>query len=323
MQYRVGQKVRSLHESGEGVITALLDSQTVEVDFGDDFPIDVDVRDIIPIDNMESRYHGGEESSLSGEKRTDPDARKPLTLGVELLEVSLVFTEKEGDKFQLTIANPEPSEILYTVYRREKNQYHGLASGQLETGAVKAIALLSGAELERTRSFYVQILNFIPGKGHPHTPLTSEVAWNRGALRVPGKFLEAVGEAAWLFPLRKNLEKSTYESLPQSDFIRVAREDQPRKEVTMEVDLHLEELVEFADRVPPADSLKIQMEAVSKALSDALVNHASSLVLIHGVGAGKLRQEVHDLLKRTKHVKSFGPADSRKYGNGATNVIFQ
>lgn len=323
MQYRVGQTVRSLHESGEGVITALLDSQTVEVDFGDDFPIDVDIRDLIPIDKMEHKYLGGAPSALSGESSADPDVRKPLTMGVELLEVSLVCTEKEGDTVELIMANPEPSEILYTVYRRDQSKYYGLASGQLESGAVKSIALLTGSELERTRSFYVQVLNFIPGKGHPHSPMTSDLTWNKGILRVPGRFLEAVGETAWVFPLRKNLEKNTYESLPESDFIRVAREDRSQQEITMEVDLHLEELVPFSEGVPPSEALSIQMGAVSKALSDALVNHASSLILIHGVGAGTLRQEVHALLKRTRHVKSFSSADNQKYGQGATKVLFR
>lgn len=323
MKYRVGQKVRSLHETGEGVITALIDAHTVEVDFGDDFGRDVNIGDLIAIDSDESKYLGGETEPMTGAGYSDPDAKKPLTLGVELLEVSILFAEREDDKYQLSIVNPEPSQILYTVYKREKNSYHGLASGILDSGSVKDLAILSGSELERTRSFYLQVINFIPGKGHPHTPLVSEISWNKGQFKMPPKFIEAVGEPAWVFHLRKNVEKKIYEDLSDSDFIRVAREDSPRKEINMEIDLHLEELVDHADKVPPADALKIQMDAVGKALSDALVNHASSLILIHGVGAGKLKKEVHDLLRRTHHVKTFGPGDPKRYGNGATKVIFQ
>lgn len=323
MNYRVGQKVRSLHETGEGVITALIDAHTVEVDFGDGFERDVNIGDLIAIDNSEAKYLGGEPETLTGGGYSDPDAKKPLTLGVELLEVSMLVAEREGDKYQLSIVNPEPSQILYAVYKREKNSYHGLASGMLDTGAMKEFAVVSGAELERTRSFYLQVINYIPGKGHPHTPLVSEVPWKRGILNMPPKFIAAVGEPAWVFPLRKNIEKKIFETLPQSDFIRVAREDSQRKEIHMEIDLHLEELVDHVDKVPPAEALRIQIDAVGKALSDALVNHASSLILIHGVGAGKLKKEVHDLLRRTHHVKSFGPGDPRRYGNGATKVIFQ
>lgn len=323
MKYRVGQKVRSLHETGEGVITALIDAHTVEVDFGDDFGRDVNIGDLIAIDSDESKYLGGETEPMTGAGYSDPDAKKPLTLGVELLEVSLLFAEREDDKYQLSIVNPEPTQILYTVYKREKNSSHGLASGILDSGSIKDFAILSGSELERARSFYIQILNFVPGKGHPHAPLLSEVSWNRGQLKMPPKFIEAVGEPAWVFHLRKNVEKQVYENLADSDFIRVAREDRPRKEIHIEVDLHLEELVDHADKVQPADALKIQIDAVGKALSDALVNHASSLILIHGVGAGKLKKEVHDLLRRTHHVKTFGPGDPKRYGNGATKVIFQ
>ena len=43
MRYRIGQKVRLLHDSGEGVIISLIDKYHVEVDLGDDFPIDVHI----------------------------------------------------------------------------------------------------------------------------------------------------------------------------------------------------------------------------------------------------------------------------------------
>ncbi len=324
MKFRVGQKVRSLHDKGEGVVVSLIDASYVEVDFGDDFPFDIHIQDLIPVDTAEEQYLGGSsEGTITQDGPLDPESRLPLTLGTSMLDVSLIFSEAENDRFQVSVANPEPSQILYTVYRREKKHYHGLASGMLNSGAVKDVAILSGAELARTHSFYTQVINFIPGKGHPHTPLIAELAWKKDQLKMPPKFLEAVGGPAWHFSLRKTTEETLYETLSESDVIRVAREDSPRPEIHMEIDLHLEELIDDPDKVSPADALHLQMEAVARALSDALVNHASSLVLIHGVGAGKLRQEVHGLLKRTRHVKSFEQAERRQYGEGATKVIFQ
>ncbi|MDP5169590.1 MAG: Smr/MutS family protein [Bacteroidia bacterium] len=307
---------------GEGVIIALLDARTVEVDFGDDFPIDMDIDDIIPVDGAESKYHGGSAEG-STEENHDPDVRKPLTLGSALLDVSLVFVARDDDRYKLIMANPEPTQVLYAVYLREKNRYQGLASGLLNSGTVKEIATLSGAELDRTRSFLVQVINYVPGKGHPHSPLTSELPWTRNSIRMPARFLEAVGEPAWVFSLRKNIQQESIETLASSEFLRVTREEQPQREVHLEADLHLEELVDYPDKIPAGEALRIQLEEVARVLSDALVNHASSLVLIHGIGEGKLRQEVHAMLKRTPHVKSFEAADSRKYGQGATKVFFQ
>ena len=73
MDFRVGQRVRLLHESGEGVIVRLIDKKTVEVDMGDDFPIDVAVDELILIDQAERRYMGGkadEDEKQDAEKRS-------------------------------------------------------------------------------------------------------------------------------------------------------------------------------------------------------------------------------------------------------------
>ena len=61
MKFRVGQRVRMLHESGEGVVTKLIDKKHVEVDLGDDFPIDMHVDELIPIDRSEQTYLTPEE----------------------------------------------------------------------------------------------------------------------------------------------------------------------------------------------------------------------------------------------------------------------
>ncbi len=322
MKFRVGQKVRQLRHSGDGVITALIDGHTVEVDFGDGFGIDVDVEDIIPVDLAESTYLGGDRQGSSTYVH-DPSVRKPLQLGSALVDLSLVFLARPEDRFQLVLANPEPTQLLYALYLREQNRYYGLASGVLESGTVQEIGLVTGAELQRTRSFYAQVLHFVPGKGHPHTPLLSEIPWTKNALIAPPRFLEAVGESAWVFSMRQDAQKNAYDNLDDREFIRLIREEQPAEEVHLEVDLHLEELVDDAGKILPGEALRIQMEEVARALSNALLRHAASLVLIHGVGEGKLKQEVHLMLKRTPHVKSFGPADARKYGSGATKVVFK
>ena len=321
MQLYVGQKVRSLHHRGEGVVTALIDSHTVEVEFGDDFPFDMDVRDVIPVDPTEVSYYGGTPEAPAPAR--DPNNRRPMALGTALLDVSLLMAPRDNDRYELFIANPEPTLILFTCYLREKNRYQGLASGMLASGDVRHLADLSGAELDRTRSLYVQALPFVEGKGHPHSPLLTELDWNRGRIKVPPRHLEALGEPAWVFSLRKDVMKQAVEDLARSEFLRITREDQPKKAEEIEVDLHMEELVDEPEKVIPAEALRLQMEAVARALSDALVRHAESLILIHGVGEGKLKKEIHDLLRRTPHVRSFEAADSRKYGSGATKVTFQ
>ena len=48
-----------------------------------------------------------------------------------------------------------------------------------------------------------------------------------------------------------------------------------------------------------------------------------NLVVIHGVGKGVLRDEIHSLLKTRKEVKNFVNQYDSRFGYGATEIFFQ
>jgi dsDNA-specific endonuclease/ATPase MutS2 len=54
-----------------------------------------------------------------------------------------------------------------------------------------------------------------------------------------------------------------------------------------------------------------------------LAHHQSQLIVIHGVGSGRLRDEIHDLLRLKKEVKSFVNQYHPSFGYGATEIYFQ
>jgi dsDNA-specific endonuclease/ATPase MutS2 len=48
-----------------------------------------------------------------------------------------------------------------------------------------------------------------------------------------------------------------------------------------------------------------------------------SLIVIHGVGEGVLRDEIHELLRHKPEVKTFVNQFHPLYGFGATEIYFQ
>jgi dsDNA-specific endonuclease/ATPase MutS2 len=46
------------------------------------------------------------------------------------------------------------------------------------------------------------------------------------------------------------------------------------------------------------------------------------LIVIHGVGKGKLKDEIHQILKQKKEVKNFIHRYHPRYGYGATEIYF-
>ncbi|MCK7555299.1 hypothetical protein MKQ70_09910 [Chitinophaga sedimenti] len=69
--------------------------------------------------------------------------------------------------------------------------------------------------------------------------------------------------------------------------------------------------------------LAIQLNEFQYWLDIAIAHHQHSMVAIHGVGKGKLREELHDILKVTPEVKSFVNQYHPLYGYGATEIYFK
>lgn len=94
------------------------------------------------------------------------------------------------------------------------------------------------------------------------------------------------------------------------------------KKSKYEVDLHIEKLVKDFRHLSPSLILEIQLKECRNALDLAIATHQHALVLIHGVGNGKLKNEIHRMLKQTKNVKRYVYDFDSRYGYGATEVFF-
>ncbi len=89
------------------------------------------------------------------------------------------------------------------------------------------------------------------------------------------------------------------------------------------IDLHIEKIVDQHSHLTNAEIIQIQLDEFEKWFELAQFNHLPSMIIIHGVGKGKLKAEIHELLKVKKGVKSFVNQYSEFYGYGATEVFFQ
>ena len=90
-----------------------------------------------------------------------------------------------------------------------------------------------------------------------------------------------------------------------------------------EVDLHIHELIASTKNMTDFQMLQLQLETAEKRLVKAIENKEKRLVFIHGIGKGRLKNELSVLFHRYRQVE-FYDADFQKYGFGATEVyIFE
>ncbi len=90
-----------------------------------------------------------------------------------------------------------------------------------------------------------------------------------------------------------------------------------------ELDLHIEKLRPDHKGMNNFEMLTLQLQTLEKYLDLATAHHQSSMIVIHGLGTGKLRDEIHELLRLRRDVKNFINRYHPAYGYGATEVYFK
>src|SRR5882724_1497469 len=97
-------------------------------------------------------------------------------------------------------------------------------------------------------------------------------------------------------PYLHSAEYKMYEASKARQFLEPAKH---------EVDLHIEKLSENWRHLSNFEILTLQLQTMEKYIDLAVAHKQSSMIVIHGVGSGKLRDEIHELLRLKKEVKSF------------------
>jgi hypothetical protein len=89
------------------------------------------------------------------------------------------------------------------------------------------------------------------------------------------------------------------------------------------IDLHIEKLSNNFAHLSNFEILNIQLKEFEKWYELAIAHMLPTLVIIHGVGIGKLRDEIHQILKTKKQVSNFINQYDSRFGYGATEVFFK
>lgn len=95
--------------------------------------------------------------------------------------------------------------------------------------------------------------------------------------------------------------------------------EQPRSVI----DLHIEKLTDNWQQLSNLQILSIQLKTFEKYYELAVSHLQPSLIVIHGVGSGRLRDEIHELLKHRHEVKTFINQYDPRFGYGATEIFFE
>lgn len=337
MKYQVGDKVLILHSDEEGEIVEILNDKMVLVDVqGVKFPVYMDQIDFPYF----KRFSSVNLIPKKKEKKYVDDVRKEKTPPHKIVDgVWLSFLPvMDVDEFGDDVVEELKVHIINRTYHSYKFFYRLQFFGKSEFELKN--------EVHSFGDFYLHDVPFADMSDSPvfafefslMQPERSKSDYYEASLKIKPKQLfdkieeiKKKGTATFSFRLFENYpdkpveDKLEFDSLAAKG-IKMYNAKEARKHLAPArtvVDLHIEKLMADWKHLSNGEILNIQLKEFEKWYDLATAHRQSNLIVIHGVGSGRLRDEIHDMLRLKREVKSFVNQYHPSFGYGATEIYFQ
>lgn len=313
---RIGDRVRLLRGTEEGIIVNIKGDKIVEIEIEDGFVIPTLKNEVVVISRKEAESfpESDEESEPEQQKRPDSQIPHGLYIGLE---------QKEENQYHAYFINQLSELVLYAISQNEKKIIAGKAYGICQSFESVKIGELTSSIFNSSKNLNVQVLIYEHQTRLKKGPMNIELDLDKDMLR-DKVFLESIDKEVFLIKIEEQaMEKINPEELKEklferSDFSNSGKKNTPyTKELT--IDLHIDELsVNLKDN----EILEYQLNEFEKAFDNALLQNVEQLKVIHGIGAGTLRGKIHKSLSTKKEVRFFEDGDKEKFGFGSTIIYF-
>ena len=327
MKLRIGDKVRFLNEVGEGIVTRIKDKDNVFVEMQDGFEIPFLSNQLVPIHT---------------ELIIDKDAENiELNLDSQIADAIYFIIEPDHElpslisDYKIYLFNASSFNIMYSYSIKDDDYFQTLKHG--EVGAYQKV-FLKQVKLQFFKDYNYHKIECLLFK-NTHFKAQLPIA---EIINVSPKIIAeaaAIKHDEFKFPVYGFLLKDEFifqnqvqQELSLVDIAKLksikefnskAKISKSNKEylksLEKEVDLHIDELVEATSGLSNFDMLNIQLEKFEKELDNAITKHMKKIIFIHGVGNGRLKQEIINRLKLVKGI-TYHDASYKEFGYGATQV---
>lgn len=354
MKYKVGDKVKFLNEVGGGVIKKILSPTMVEVAMEDGFDLPVSTAEILPAqsENIKASVFNQDFHVNEEQLKVEDGGGEEYERESKLQKLSSLHNKQGGiylayvphdqvwllkDDIDLYLVNYTSYEVLYSfTIVHEDGSCSNVDYGNIMPQSKVLMQTIVRNDIEQWLHGYVQVLFMKEADTDICMPMHQE--FKVKMLR----FMKQESFSACNFLAEKSVliyigtpakNGGSFAVLAQKDDTIAEQMQQPKqvKKVSylqeyetargeLEVDLHIESLVENHSGYNPSQIIDIQKKKIIHTMENAIMDHYKKVVFIHGVGNGTLKQELLKILKQYQNIHYFD-ASMNKYGCGATEVL--
>lgn len=311
----IGDRVRLLRGTEEGVIRKISSSGRIEIEIEDGFMIPALKNEVVVIHETEKKYFGEQESNT-------PEPEIPQTISAPKDQgLYLAFVPINDQSLSLYLINDSKKSYLAHVSEVFGDNHRTLMAGTLRAGETQKFDDRLLKEMDEWPSF---LLRFIPIQDRLEKALP---AFERQLKMKATQFFKhlskapLLGKTAYLFHLEQTTKDLDIKALNQElESIQGKSEPHSAKKPPRSIDLHIEKLTTTPLGMSNSAMLKLQMEVFEKNLDQAIASGMDEITFIHGIGNGVLRKEIHRHLSQLGNIKYFQDTQKDQWGYGATLV---
>jgi hypothetical protein len=339
MKFKIGQRVRMKRTENNGEVTSLLPGGLVQVKLDGGLghiPIPEEV-----LESVDQPAGVPRAPTPLPQEHSNPEVTEGN--GVQIAFDTVLNNNAEPIAYEVYLLNSTPHKIIYEFKTLTHSDRRWVKVGQMDPYAKKRLEPVEYSWLNEKLSCELDIRTVVPGGTGPRHFQKVQVKGKQFFSRytdVPELYREAhlyivfpvlskpesAPAAAPHGPTLKAITKAHVANKPPKQGPQrtklVQNELHAKMEFDNSIDLHLPALVREPESVPKDQVLSTQMRYFENYLQMALKLGVDNIFIIHGVGNGILKKEVHKTLEKTRYVRKFKNEYHTKYGYGATEVIF-
>ena len=352
-----GETVRFLNAVGGGIVSRVDElKKMVFVEDADGFEIPALERECVVIAAVNEKTNFPIKDFKT---KVEPIIPKPSEVVIPERKPEPVFETPEGDTLKALLAffpvdikqlqttsyecylvNDSNYYLYYNVINGENDVWASAASGLIEPNMQELLTEISKDQLSSWEKIRVQLLPFKQGKNYtPQSVVDVTMKINAVKFYKLHSFTasEYFDEPALIVDINSEKEKEienkkmadiSPEDIKQAMFTK-GETDRPKvikhtqNSEIIEVDLHINELLDTTAGLSNAAMLQCQLDKFHEVLEENKKRKGQKIVFIHGKGEGVLRKEIEKLLKTRYKAYYFQDASFREYGFGATMVTIK
>lgn len=312
--FKIGDYVRFIDEKREGYITKEINDITVGVTDTDGFEI--------PVAKSNLTYVHGHHSNADTENNAMPATQVDEQFVEDGIYLAVAEDSKASVVAHFTLVNRTSYQLLLSLKTEKAGIYKGEFAGVIQAKSSVQVYTANLGDLDNWPNFTFQVLFFTSGNVKPKASLQLEKRFKSKDFSGAKNQISEINKYGWLIRLDEPALVIDAQKLKESFFS--VKEDKPKvAKPSQEVDLHIERLRDDHHFLSQTEILNVQLDQFQKTLDAAIVHQMPSIVIIHGVGNGTLRDQIHKTISKHPQVRTFMDARKEKFGYGATEVIFK